>query len=112
MRRATEEIDRPVAEFELRGKALGHVGDKYVVPPSRSFMPILLGLHQKLPRYHGNRMVSSTCSPIRRSHDVNSEFECSYVDVLIIGAGPTGLGAAKRLHQLVSLFASVKLDGN
>lgn len=25
----------------------------------------------------------------------------SSVDVLIIGAGPTGLGAAKRLHQLV-----------
>lgn len=26
----------------------------------------------------------------------------SSVDVLIIGCGPTGLGAAKRLHQLVS----------
>lgn len=25
----------------------------------------------------------------------------SYVDVLVIGAGPTGLGAAKRLNQLV-----------
>lgn len=25
----------------------------------------------------------------------------SAVDVLVIGAGPTGLGAAKRLHQLV-----------
>lgn len=27
--------------------------------------------------------------------------ECSSVDVLVIGAGPTGLGAAKRLHQIV-----------
>ena len=27
--------------------------------------------------------------------------EGSAVDVLVIGAGPTGLGAAKRLHQLV-----------
>ena len=27
--------------------------------------------------------------------------ECSAVDVLVIGAGPAGLGAAKRLHQLV-----------
>ena len=25
----------------------------------------------------------------------------SSVDVLVIGAGPTGLGAAKRLHQIV-----------
>lgn len=25
----------------------------------------------------------------------------SDVDVLVIGAGPTGLGAAKRLHQIV-----------
>ena len=28
----------------------------------------------------------------------------SEVDVLVIGAGPTGLGAAKRLHQLVGLL--------
>lgn len=28
----------------------------------------------------------------------------SEVDVLVIGAGPTGLGAAKRLQQLVRLF--------
>jgi ribulose 1,5-bisphosphate synthetase/thiazole synthase len=27
----------------------------------------------------------------------------STVDVLVIGAGPTGLGAAKRLNQIVSL---------
>ena len=27
----------------------------------------------------------------------------SNVDVLVIGAGPTGLGAAKRLNQIVSL---------
>jgi cation diffusion facilitator CzcD-associated flavoprotein CzcO len=27
----------------------------------------------------------------------------SEVDVLVIGAGPTGLGAAKRLHQIVCL---------
>ena len=33
----------------------------------------------------------------------------SNVDVLIIGAGPTGLGAAKRLHQLVCLTASLRL---
>jgi cation diffusion facilitator CzcD-associated flavoprotein CzcO len=26
---------------------------------------------------------------------------CSNVDVLVIGAGPTGLGAAKRLQHLV-----------
>ena len=30
--------------------------------------------------------------------------ECSEVDVLVIGAGPTGLGAAKRLNQLVRLW--------
>jgi flavin-dependent dehydrogenase len=28
----------------------------------------------------------------------------SSVDVLVIGAGPTGLGAAKRLNQIVSLY--------
>jgi ribulose 1,5-bisphosphate synthetase/thiazole synthase len=28
----------------------------------------------------------------------------SNVDVLVIGAGPTGLGAAKRLHQIVRLL--------
>lgn len=27
----------------------------------------------------------------------------SSIDILVIGAGPTGLGAAKRLHQLVPL---------
>lgn len=31
----------------------------------------------------------------------------SNVDVLVIGAGPTGLGAAKRLNQLVSTFSSL-----
>jgi hypothetical protein len=30
-------------------------------------------------------------------------FNCSEVDVLVIGAGPTGLGAAKRLNQIVRL---------
>jgi cation diffusion facilitator CzcD-associated flavoprotein CzcO len=29
---------------------------------------------------------------------------CRDVDVLIIGAGPTGLGAAKRLNQIVRLL--------
>ncbi len=29
--------------------------------------------------------------------------QLSSVDVLVIGAGPTGLGAAKRLKQLVCL---------
>jgi ribulose 1,5-bisphosphate synthetase/thiazole synthase len=28
------------------------------------------------------------------------------VDVLVIGAGPTGLGAAKRLHQIVCLHCA------
>lgn len=30
----------------------------------------------------------------------------SEVDVLVIGAGPTGLGAAKRLNQLVRILMS------
>ena len=33
-------------------------------------------------------------------------FFSSEVDVLIIGAGPTGLGAAKRLNHIVSLAAA------
>lgn len=34
----------------------------------------------------------------------------SSVDVLVIGAGPTGLGAAKRLNQIVRIqFASILL---
>jgi NADH dehydrogenase FAD-containing subunit len=32
----------------------------------------------------------------------------SSVDVLVIGAGPTGLGAAKRLHQIVRSVTSPK----
>lgn len=35
--------------------------------------------------------------------------ECSSVDVLVIGAGPTGLGAAKRLHQLVLTYNTTAL---
>lgn len=31
----------------------------------------------------------------------------SDVDVLVIGAGPTGLGAAKRLQQLVYILDTV-----
>lgn len=33
----------------------------------------------------------------------------SEVDVLVIGAGPAGLGAAKRLHQTVA-FVPIHLD--
>lgn len=32
-----------------------------------------------------------------------------HVDVLVIGMGPTGLGAAKRLHQIVSLKLPLSL---
>jgi pyruvate/2-oxoglutarate dehydrogenase complex dihydrolipoamide dehydrogenase (E3) component len=32
----------------------------------------------------------------------------SNVDVLVIGAGPTGLGAAKRLNQLVSRVSAME----
>ena len=32
--------------------------------------------------------------------------DCREVDVLVIGAGPTGLGAAKRLNQLVRALPS------
>ena len=32
--------------------------------------------------------------------------DSSNVDVLVIGAGPTGLGAAKRLHQTVTRLAA------
>ena len=35
--------------------------------------------------------------------------ESSSVDVLVIGAGPTGLGAAKRLHQLVIAYITTAL---
>jgi len=31
----------------------------------------------------------------------------SSVDVLVIGAGPTGLGAAKRLNQIVRIVPSI-----
>jgi threonine dehydrogenase-like Zn-dependent dehydrogenase len=41
--------------------------------------------------------------PTPVSSTVNGSSQCSYVDVLVIGAGPTGLGAAKRLNQLVGL---------
>ena len=34
----------------------------------------------------------------------------SNVDVLVIGAGPTGLGAAKRLHQIVTAFFPCSID--
>ena len=33
----------------------------------------------------------------------------SSVDVLVIGAGPTGLGAAKRLHQLVRAITTTNI---
>ncbi|KAF2746905.1 hypothetical protein M011DRAFT_468189 [Sporormia fimetaria CBS 119925] len=32
------------------------------------------------------------------------------VDVLVIGAGPTGLGAAKRLHQIVRAASPAACD--
>jgi ribulose 1,5-bisphosphate synthetase/thiazole synthase len=35
----------------------------------------------------------------------------SDVDVLVIGAGPTGLGAAKRLQQVVSrIYQNIKVQ--
>ena len=37
--------------------------------------------------------------------------ELSSVDVLVIGAGPTGLGAGKRLHQLVGSTRFHRLTG-
>ena len=41
--------------------------------------------------------TTHTASMDSGAHTSNRE-----VDVLIIGAGPTGLGAAKRLNQIVS----------
>ena len=49
-------------------------------PPSSSFLRIPFSL---------DRNLSTMSLPTQ-------------VDTLVIGAGPTGLGAAKRLHQLVS----------
>jgi cation diffusion facilitator CzcD-associated flavoprotein CzcO len=37
---------------------------------------------------------------------------CSNVDVLVIGAGPTGLGAAKRLQHLVWRLISIFVAPN
>lgn len=34
-------------------------------------------------------------------HSAATDFHFSDVDVLVIGSGPTGLGAAKRLNQIV-----------
>lgn len=36
----------------------------------------------------------------------------SSVDVLVIGAGPTGLGAAKRLNQIVRIFPAALAGKN
>jgi ribulose 1,5-bisphosphate synthetase/thiazole synthase len=42
--------------------------------------------------------------PQRYFQTYSSLTQCySEVDVLVIGAGPTGLGAAKRLNQIVRL---------
>jgi hypothetical protein len=49
--------------------------------------------------------------PRARDHDSATTLQSSFpltlyhrqVDILVIGAGPTGLGAAKRLNQVVSL---------
>lgn len=39
-----------------------------------------------------------------RNRELALTTRCSSVDVLVIGAGPTGLGAAKRLNQIVRLL--------
>lgn len=36
-----------------------------------------------------------------RGHVAERALSCRNVDILVIGAGPTGLGAAKRLHHIV-----------
>lgn len=47
-----------------------------------------------------NELSRRVCSVIAELKLLLIEFDSS-VDVLVIGAGPTGLGAAKRLNQLV-----------
>jgi NADH dehydrogenase FAD-containing subunit len=46
------------------------------------------------------------CPPINLPKQVVrfADIYRSNVDVLVIGAGPTGLGAAKRLNQIVRWF--------
>ena len=39
-----------------------------------------------------------------RIHHYRNTTMATEVDTLVIGAGPTGLGAAKRLNQLVCIY--------
>jgi ribulose 1,5-bisphosphate synthetase/thiazole synthase len=51
-------------------------------------------------------LIISAASAPRLTYNGNRE-----VDVLVVGAGPTGLGAAKRLKQLVGSKERLKLSG-
>ena len=64
-----------------------------------SFQDILQG------KMGGQDMFVTALSPLALA---NLLMECSSVDVLVIGAGPTGLGAAKRLNQLVLPFTQLE----
>ena len=75
---------------------------KYVTAITHtSFFKLVLGSY--IPKVHGSKHNGQ----VRRVGLATDHFfknianELSSVDVLIIGAGPTGLGASKRLHQLV-----------
>jgi hypothetical protein len=92
--------------------------DKSLLPLSQSLEssrnpPALLAIFHSPDTSH--RTVASQ-SPWQICMNPNCELPCrpnppiltilsahSNVDVLVIGAGPTGLGAAKRLNQIVSL---------
>ena len=64
--------------------------------------------NRRLPRFNNSlivarkRWTTQMCAYYRRNFYRESIADkTSSVDVLVIGAGPTGLGAAKRLNQLV-----------
>ena len=54
---------------------------------------------RNISKPNGQEMFVNTRSLHRRNHQLIPF--CSNVDVLVIGSGPTGLGAAKRLKQIV-----------
>ena len=54
---------------------------------------------RNISKANGKEMFVKPRTPHHRNHQLIPF--CSNVDILVIGSGPTGLGAAKRLKQIV-----------